>query len=1643
MSTYPCPPIISLPLPQSKVAEVHALDARTPILFLPVYLETRFVDPPTGPELWIRVFPDQLSINSHEPELTHQEIDDAEAYWSNVWAAIKSASLSGLQAPWSNLASKYGAPRAAWISRQMTPTNLPPAASLTLTFGSASITFTSSRYGAGGNRVQIAIDATSRNELPVVVTGDLITLYAMWDGTLHTTAEIVRFFPSSKTDHGGPITAVAAGTPQPVGARTATNLAGGQDPSGLPSWPSPLPPLRDSSWEKPAIAYALPDRWTAVLISGTQQKVAVFPQPIQLDLAVGLDPKAGKTFTPGSPVDAGMQWMVDFKEAVKKGMAAPIGISGQQRRAGFDRIFVYGLRSRDTSGAFTFGSLLDGHHYTDGLAFVLQGAATNNTPDASSAYSRKDTGFLTSFAVETQAPLINDPANAPDADGNRFATLLGIDPYKMSHVQYADGTCSRNGTDMMVALWPATLGYFLSQMMDATFSPEWIEMARQYIACNAVPRGAIPVFRVGHTPYGVLPITSISRYKLTPDLAGTPFELELVSLLRQLWPTWLASSANAPHIQRTGDPDQQLAAVLGMDGRSTAFRGRSVFGDEFLWNYMNFLGMRINEMNAWWGVDLQAGRGLLNSYGYTSADPRVIHLGIAQDSFPITFPTVQDGPLSETDSLTKVDFANGGHGNYIQWLLQSSVADISSENYSKTAPTPTALLYKVLRQSVILEYSKLAARAEVKAGNLQPSQFREAELISMGQFARAPSAASATTTSNPATLSVWQLLARPSLRDSSQDWGKYFVNLNPPPGSEFDELNAFRASLLNLAILPTAELDRLLSETLDACSHRLDVWATSIATAILKRTRYRGVPGLHLGCFGWLEDIRPAAQRTSVQGSDLQQARALDAKRAAATNVSSTPPPPLAPLADNGGFIYAPSPEQAAVAAVLRSGYMSHKGTSDEGLLSIDLSSERVRGALSLLEGVRQGQSLNAVLGYLFESALHDQGLAQYVQGFRDKYPMVATQLNPGNPDSVDTSNVEAIVASAVVDGLRLKSASDVGKLAVGSDWGDNLPGPDNTDDQQSITRILQALDGYADALTELSLAEAVYQTVRGNFSRAGGLMDAISKGQRPPDPDVISTPRGGVDITHRVPLLFAGPPAPNVWTNVSPRARTAAEPWLDGWLSSLLPDPKKSNQNPPAVFCQVRYHDHTLTNPDQSTPVSLGDLDLAPLDCLAMGENSIRVPVTGPQSSKGPQSSAAPQFSSGPQFSELEYRILYAAGVTPTADPQSITIDYAPTPAPSMSFPNLLFLWKTFRLLINGARPLTPQDLTVPENKLANPDDFIDLPGLLSRAQSALATLTKDKNKLQDSIDGVAGAPALPVQLMVCSYYGVPGSVPYSKFAADPRLADQAKFVHDALQNRVDTAKPLVTSAASSKDLLNAFQIMFGNDFVVLPGILTSPIPANQTPLWIPGALAQPPTLSVSDPAAPSRWFTQLTYIRPSIARLDTALNLARIIGASNAFLPTLQIAQLRITDGDIWLGLPFDPAKLPGKGRIAFACFTQGAAPSSASTYTGLMVDQWVERIPSPQERAAVAFHYEEPKARPPQSLLLAVCPDESEIWEHELVLAVLQEALELAKIRTVDLDSIQKVGQILPALYFPLNLQGATISANFALLQEPLGA
>ena len=188
----------------------------------------------------------------------------------------------------------------------------------------------------------------------------------------------------------------------------------------------------------------------------------------------------------------------------------------------------------------------------------------------------------------------------------------------------------------------------------------------------------------------------------------------------------------------------------------------------------------------------------------------------------------------------------------------------------------------------------------------------------------------------------------------------------------------FRKSLEALKVLKTDKLSMLMRGTLDLSSHRLDAWVTSFATKRLKTMRQKDPAGVYLGGYGWVEDLQPGPPRTEV-----------------------TPPPgepgPVFGFRNDPGFVHAPSLDHAATVAVLRSGHLTRFGRTPDPQadpLAIDLSSERARTAQYLLDGVRSGQPLAALLGYRFERALHERGLDVFIDAFRHIVPIKSARVD-------------------------------------------------------------------------------------------------------------------------------------------------------------------------------------------------------------------------------------------------------------------------------------------------------------------------------------------------------------------------------------------------------------------------------------------------------------------------------------------------------------------------------------------------------------------------------------------------------------------------------------------------------------------------
>jgi hypothetical protein len=1446
------------------------LDAGTPLLMLPVRIETRFADADPGSELLVRIYPDQISVDAHDPQLTIGEVADGQAYWGVVWrTGTPPADDTTIRTAWRVLVSQYHPPRAAWIVRQTTPTNL--------------------------------------------------------------------------------------------AARPAVPTPAGTDPLPAPAFTPPV--TRSTSWNRAARAVMLPDFWTVVAQHGGAT-IVQRGATIQSDLAVTLDPSGAGAFPSGSAVDAGMQWMVDFDAAVGAGMALRIPLDPQTRASGFDSIFVYGLRLEGDSTA-GLQALLDAHHFSDGFAFVPQGAPTNNTTDASSAWTADESDV--SYAVE-QLPL---PAPDAQSDASRLAAALGFGPAAGTFDRVASGGDhgGRNGTDMVTALWPATLGYFLQQMMSPVFSPSQIDEARQWTLDNVIARGPLAAIRAGRTPYAVLPTAALRFY--ATDTGTSPIELPFLEFLKKLLAPWDASVSAAPHLG-AGNPDQDLLHVLGMDASSMRFDGRELLGRNFVLNWQAFSLVQEAAAAAWAALEAALAGEAIARYGSPLWNPFLQSCGYNGAEFEIRYPTVTDQALSEVDPLPADALVGSTKVNYIDWLRTASVDDLTFENYPGGTP-PSALLYKLLRQSLLREYADIATFREINDGRFTRELALEPELVNVSQ-------------ARPTTTSL-NILARPMPDKPAVSWGEFLVQVDATPASSYARLGEMRTSLTHLASLPTAELDRLLTETLDLCSHRLDGWLTGVVSSLLQRTRAASPTGLHAGAYGWVENVRPAAQRQQIAGADRAAVSRLDAARAPRTAVSHPLPVPSEAHVDNGGFIHAPSYAQAAAAAVLRAGYMSHKGTATEPLLSIDLSSQRVERALWTIDGVRNGQSVSALLGYRFEEEMDARGLQVYVQPFRDKFPFVGNELTPTDPAA------EAVRASDVVNAIALKAAFDANLFVPGTNWGPGLPPPGN--DQTTIAGLIAELDDIMDAVSDLSVSEAVFQVMRGNFERAGGLLDSVTKGTYAPEPQVIDTQRSGIDLTHRVMALFAGVPAQAAaWSAVPAHARAVMEPSLDAWAGNLLPDPAR-------VRCTVSFTDSLGAK--STAVVSLAQLGIGPLDFLSLGDAG-----------------------NSPQSSELEQRIRYRAVLAPDVSAISIGFAAAGLPPNSITFPEALIAARAVRALVGTARPVQPNDLCETQVDPGKAGGAVLLLELRARLAATLAAFDADRAALTTAIAGLPAAPdPVRLALFACSSYGIGGSIPATATGPDASLPAQAGAVLAEMTKRHNTI--LTMPNATVDDAVAIAKTLFAGTIVVLPR-LTAP----NAPLLHAAFAASASLIPPADADAPSTWIQQLTHVRPAISQLDAALTAAELL---NGGALQFEFAQLPLVPADRWLGLPIDSSSPPASGRVALAALPSGDLATGAD-YAGLLVDEWPERIPASRQSAAVSFHFEEPKSRAPQALLLAICPDGRRTWDDELLLATLQETLQLAKIRTVDLDSIVDVGQVLPALYVPMNLQQSTIATRFRM-------
>ncbi|MGD9702223.1 MAG: hypothetical protein AB7Q42_13615 [Acidimicrobiia bacterium] len=1251
---------------------IGRLSDAIPILLMPVRLETRFKKSPREPgtpavdQLWVRVYPDDCWIDSFDPALTTSELSNAHVYWTSIWQA------GGVEdqerGAWRALASAHGSGRAAWIVQQYQPAN-------------------PGDHPTKSQPEDVVLTIVAEAALPAA---ELAAVTPFWQETWRADGDAAR------------IAAARAALDAAVGSQRAEELAATTVPANVSSPLATgftkddvevsvavvvLPPTgtKQNEWAQAPRANVLPDRFVFIgyETADDPSPVVVLGRPVPSPLQLGPDPTAeeaeqlrhdenGDLIVPDE-----LLWMSDFDRAVEVGMGIVVDLTRAQAQRGFHRVLVVGLRlnADEHAAQSELETLLQHHSYRrTGLAIVPQGTPTNNTEQVGSGRLLDDPDA--SFDDLRADQFTPDSRWLDKRDGQWLAEYLGVDPELFLHTHAAGGHDQASARAMTTALWPATLGYWMETMMTPVFTTGAIEATRDFVTRFVVAGGACPAIRIGEQPYGILPATAISRMQwfdrrgedigVAGHLSGVgDVTLGYLQALHQILlgidQDFRSKLPGVAFVGAQGDAHALLLDILGLHSGSIEWAQRYAESLQTLFNRLNLLGLGGFAMILRTIIERVAARQKLSQLGYTrDFDPSILDLSFSGRHNLLKGGVVDDQPLSETAPIR--EYTTTGQ-NYLEWLIDASNTSLDAL-YAQEGfiddERPTAILYLLLRHALQLGYSDISIRLHELAGLYTPEQALAArsddpflhvrDNTSASESRYFPLYTTATAITGNPTQPVHECIS---------------ANLGTLTVTRY--LSEQLAALERLKDRSTAQLERVFADHVDCCAYRLDAWMLGIVNAQLAVMRHiretsEAPPrqGVYLGGYAWLEPLRPEGK--VVEPVDLSDDPDLAEVFAEG--------PPLGFDATNQGYVHAPSLNHAVAAAVLRNGYLSNATPANSGTMAVNLTSERVRMALTLIEGIRAGQNLSSLLGYQFERGLHDRHtlaeVDKFVYDLRKAFPLRADRIS--STRSEEGVSIEAIEARNVIDGLALVEhmiATGVFTYPFGKD--DVLP--DATPAEQvaldaEADRIREAHDAVAD----LALAEGVYQAVLGNYDRVASTYDAYARGNFPPEPDIVRTPLNGIALTHRVALQLepgvsaTNSPVPGV--SMTPRAQ--AEPPLNSWIANVLPPPGE-------VGCVVSFRS-AATGADASEQITLEQLDVQPTDLVALVRDDNQQSMT-----------------------ELDDRIVRLA--RSLSDPRPdvpVTIEYMRRGTAPNSVFEVMPLVRNVRQLTTKSRPLRPTDLSL-----------------------------------------------------------------------------------------------------------------------------------------------------------------------------------------------------------------------------------------------------------------------------------------------------------------------------------------------------------
>jgi hypothetical protein len=1575
---------------------VNQLDGEIPILLFPLRLQARFQDTPSGKSLLIRVYPDVASIQSHDRKLTEIELAAGNQLWAAPETKADEKNNTRIEV-WRGMAKRFGVKRAAWIRQATNPSN-----------------------------VEKAEIATASTLIPAVWTLPERFIFRLYD-------------PNNQLL-----------IPEQIGSPIPDGLEIGFDPTKQNMGFSP---------EKP------------------DANTTDFEYPPELKWQIDFSEA----------------------EKVGMGISIPPNELGNIRKIGRIVVLGVRFSTNAQKSSELLEKLFEDHQFSSGFSIIPQGTPTNvtdenevpNEPDVDDVYRR-----ISGDGAYKSADIVGKVKYEDECDGLRLAHALGIDP---EILRFAENAGQKDGLEsiaMKRTLWAGTFGYYLQQMLSPSFenpNPDdpnagerLILAARFFFTHFVFARGPLPAIRVGNQPYGILPVmgSMLDQSENGKPAWNEPFVDNFTGLLHNkaliVSEAWLKAIQNLAHANDGKDVVERLTELLGLQPSSDEFRCERLIGMEYLKNYADFKNdnkTAIDELSA---LLANRFRDFKNTFPTLFGDftPRIFDLtffgafwfevinqakGLNGEFVPpLTGDVIDNLPLSEKPIHEK-------YPNYIRQFSELTFAEVRKGLHrigkeGKEEPI-TALLYMLMRHSYLYDYAYLSMRLHHHLNSMPWDQFKEKEFYNLfflfdntywdwlEKEVNWPAFGLVGALINPTALQVIE--NRENYKDKlGAFWSQIF--------GDMDELHR---SLKILESRGTATLERLFCEQLDLAGYRLDAWLTGIvyqrliafrvwrensrgdrihplhpatpsefslhiseiprdipASLLRYDLNYRPIEnyskGIYLGAFGWLENIESDASKVVVDElpDDLQPKN----------NGQVTKDQ------DNYGFVHAPSLNHAVTAAVLRSASVTHP---DQIAYNINLSSSRVRDALWIMDGIRNGQSLAALLGYKFERGMRDTKfeLLQFLPELRNLFPMPRPQDN-------STGSEESIAARDVVNGLRIVQEQRNGKF-------ESLIARIISDSKliSPVLKIAASLVDTFDACSDLMLSESVHQAVQGNYERTGGAVTSSSEFTHVPSEfEVANTIRSGISITHRLILGFNQDSGNG--NGKTPRSRL--EPELNNWIKSMLGSLHKLGLSVDYIFIKDGKEKRA------SYTASLADLNLEPVDIIYLFGQSSSTSEIAARMNRIKRSQFDLENDSA-KVEGMEIRLFHSAnpGVRPVVE--------------------LLTLISSMHKLFGEAKPITQRDV-LPPNLLHNQDqseiDSIDENELAERilgiSKTTPGSILADSlwGSFKNSFDSLSSTTGLSFEdirqrLQIASDFGISVAVPEIKPLTLIKQEDEKKLLEVQVEKvlklmnlRLSEARekwksqwltqlseeekknipsPLpeilpIPSKGTVELCQDITNILLGSRFPLMPHLKLKDVAKNHL---LKAKLPKPKDISeIQD------WLFATSTVRENAARLQHL----RVLSSSVIKeMPNMQVIQWPANNKN-WVAKQI-PEKTDMSGDIVSIVIQPTKSFDITKPLIGLSIDEWHELIPNKTETTGISFHYDAPNAEPPQALLLAVSErltEHNSDWSWDELVRCIDQSLTLAKMRAVGADELRQtpLDTVLPAIVTAETAAPVTISTSF---------